>query len=132
MVGITACEGGTKNGTASAEIVKASDQPSAQAPAPVAAQAPAPAPAPVQIDPYSSTGTWMVPQEILPGTYRAMIADGENTGYYATCADYACEIEFDSDGGLISNDFMTGPGIIVIPPNAVSVELRDLVLTPMG
>ena len=86
-------------------------------------------------DPYSSDGTWLVPAEIQPGTYRAAIKPNwADSGYYKVCADYACDIDFDgSDAtGMISNDYMTGPGVVVIPPNAVSVELNDLILTRMS
>jgi hypothetical protein len=79
-------------------------------------------------DPYSSDGMWLVPSEIAPGTYRAAIKPNMfDSGYYAVCADYACE----PGPGMISNDYMIGPGIVVIPPSAVSVELNNLSLTRM-
>ena len=87
------------------------------------------APASAAPSPYSSDGTWLVPSEIAPGTYRTALASGESMGYYATCADFACEI---GTPGFITNDNLRGPGIVVVPPNAVSIELRGLVLTRMG
>ena len=78
-------------------------------------------------DPYSSDGTWLVPTEITPGTYR--VASTGSLGYSKVCADYTCEIGTD---GFISNDLYQGPGVLVIPSNAVSVQLSDVSLTRMS
>lgn len=81
-------------------------------------------------DPYSSTGTWLVPDEIKPGTYRVNLNPGEDSGYGAVCGDYECN-PF-GEPGMLSNDNYYGPGVMVIPPSAVSVELKRINLTPMG
>lgn len=75
-------------------------------------------------DPYSSDGTWLVPSEIAPGTYRAAVKPGSfaGMGYYKTCADYTCEIGTD---GFIDNGLLQGPGIVLVPSNAVSVKNID-------
>ena len=80
-------------------------------------------------DPYSSTGTWLVPDEIAPGTYRVSLQPGESNGYGAVCGDYECD-PF-GQPGIISNDNYYGPGIMVVPQSAVSVELKRIALTPM-
>ena len=36
-------------------------------------------------DPYSSDGTWLVPAEIAPGTYRVASTTADS-GYYKVCA----------------------------------------------
>ena len=82
------------------------------------------------VDPYSSTGTWLVPDEVAPGTYRVNLQPGERHGYGAVCGDYECD-PF-GEPGMISNDNYSGPGVMVIPPSAVSVELKRITLTPMG
>ena len=89
-----------------------------------------PPPAP-KTDPYTTSGTWLVPSEIAPGTYKVTPTD--STGYVATCADLACEIDFDGSDftGLIDNKLVTGKAAyLVIPAHAVAVELRDVTLTP--
>ena len=81
-------------------------------------------------NPYNSDGTWLVPTEIAPGTYRAVSNDGTGTGYYAVCGDYSCEPG--AGNSMISNDFFSGSSIIVVPPNAVSVELDGVALTRLS
>jgi len=81
------------------------------------------------VDPYSTTGTWLVPDEIAPGTYRVSLQPGERNGYGAVCGDYECD-PF-GDPGIISNDNYYGPGIMVVPQSAVSVEIKRITLTPM-
>jgi hypothetical protein len=70
-----------------------------------------------------------VPDEIAPGTYRVSLQPGERRGYGAVCGDYECD-PF-GEPGMISNDNYSGPGVMVIPPTAVSVELKRITLTPM-
>lgn len=82
------------------------------------------------VNPYNSTGTWLVPDEIAPGTYRVGLLPGESSGYGAVCGDYECD-PF-GEPGMISNDNYNGPGVMVVPPSAVSVELRNVALTPMS
>lgn len=84
---------------------------------------------PVKTDPYRTTGTWLVPAEIAPGTYRVDLQTGKTRGYSKTCADYTCEI---GTPGFINNELYSGRGILVIPANAVSVELSRITLTPMA
>ena len=79
------------------------------------------------VDPYSSTGTWLVPEEIAPGTYRVTLLSNRS-GYTAVCADFACR----PGPGMIGNDIHDGPGVLVVPPDAVAVELKNVELTPMG
>ena len=84
-------------------------------------------------DPYHSDGMWMVPSEITPGTYR-VTPTSSIEGYTATCADYTCRIDFDgSDAtGMIDNELYPGPGILVIPANAVMVKLQRVSLTRLS
>jgi len=82
------------------------------------------------VNPYSSTGTWLVPEEIAPGTYRVNLAPGEDHGYGAVCGDYECD-PF-GEPGMLSNDNYFGPGVMVIPESAVSVELKRITLTPIS
>jgi len=81
------------------------------------------------VDPYSTTGTWLVPDEIAPGTYRVSVHGDGKWGYGAVCGDYECD-PF-GEPGMISNDNYNGPGIMVVPQSAVSVETRNITLTPM-
>ena len=60
---------------------------------------------------------------------RAALAPGQSSGYHAICADYTCE---PNTPGFIRNELMSGPGVVVIPPNAVSIKLNNLILTPMA
>lgn len=83
---------------------------------------------PVKPDPYSTTGTWLVPGDIAPGTYRIQPIKASKTAYYAVCATYAC----DPGPGIIKNDLPDGPGVLVVPESAVAVELKNLTLTPMA
>lgn len=82
---------------------------------------------PVKTDPYRTTGTWLVPSEIAPGNYRVTVQPGQTRGYTATCSTLTCDI----GGGLMDNANYSGPGILVIHANAVSVELKRVILTPL-
>ena len=82
------------------------------------------------VNPYSSTGQWLVPDEIRPGTYRVSLSPGKSQGYGAVCGDYECN-PF-GEPGMIANDNYYGPGVMVVPQLAVMVELRNIILTPMG
>ncbi len=79
------------------------------------------------VDPYKSSGTWLVPEEIAPGTYRVLLGSSRLSGYTAVCADFACR----PGPEMIGNDIHDGPGVLVVPPDAVAVELRNVELTPM-
>lgn len=79
------------------------------------------------VDPYRSTGTWLVPEEISPGNYRVNLSSSRRSGYTAVCADLACR----PGPGMIGNDIHDGPGVLVVPPEAVAVELSNVELTPM-
>lgn len=81
------------------------------------------------VDPYSSNGTWQVPSQIPPGTYRTALAAWQTNGYYTICADCTCE---PNTPGFIRIDFLNGPGVVMIPPNAASIKLNNLILTPMA
>jgi hypothetical protein len=87
---------------------------------------------PVKVDPYTTTGTWLVPSEIAPGTYRVNLK-GAN-GYYEVCADLACDIDFDGDDstGMIDNAFLEGPGFVEIPAHAEAVTLRGVELVAVA
>lgn len=81
----------------------------------------------------TGSGVWFVPADIEPGTYRAYSTrdTGWNagTGYYAVCADAACEIDFDGSDytGLIDNGNLAGgPGLVVVPEHAAVVELSGV------
>jgi hypothetical protein len=43
------------------------------------------------------------------------------------CADLACR----PGPGMIGNDIYEGPGVLVVPPDAVAVELSNIELTLM-
>ena len=79
------------------------------------------------VDPYKSSGTWLVPEEIAPGNYRVILSSPRRSGYTAVCADFACR----PGPGMIGNDIHDGPGVLVVPPEAVAVELSNVELTPM-
>jgi len=79
------------------------------------------------VDPYKSSGTWLVPEEIAPGTYRVSLSSPQRSGYTAVCADYACR----PGPEMIGNDIHDGPGVLVVPPGAVAVELSNVELTLM-
>lgn len=82
------------------------------------------------MNPLETDGTWLVPEEIAPGTYRTSLNDGIfAVGYAKVCADDACQI---GTPGFIDNDVFNGPGILVVPPNAVSVEINNITLVPMA
>lgn len=86
------------------------------------------------VDPLVTDGTYLVGSEIQPGTYRVVPAEnlfGE-MGYWARCADLACEVDMDGldSTGLITNEIVQGPGFLVVEQTDVAVELRGLVLTP--
>lgn len=81
---------------------------------------------PDSIDPYSSTGTWLVPSEILPGRYRATVKPGVDSGYYMVCASYGCDAF--GNGEFVTNGYFSGSSIFVVPDYAVSVELHDVTL----
>lgn len=84
----------------------------------------------VPVNPYSSNGQWLVPDEIRPGNYRVSLQPGKSTGYGAVCGDFECN-PF-GEPGMLSNDNYSGPGVMVVPQSAVMVELRGIALTPMG
>lgn len=92
----------------------------------VAPPLPAP-PTPAAKDPYRSTGTWLVPSQIAYGEYRVTLTG--STGYWKLCGDLSCKLGTD---GFLDNEFLQGPGILVVPLNAVSIELRGVILTPLG
>ena len=82
---------------------------------------------PAPVDPYSSNGTWLVPSEIDYGTYKAT-STSDLFGYWALCADLACQ----PGPGMIQNEIVDASGYVVIGPDAVAVELDDIVLTRVG
>lgn len=81
-----------------------------------------------QVDPLSSTGTWLVPSQIPHGTYQITLNQEGRRGYWALCSDLMCE----PGAGMISNDLVNGPGYVVIGPDAVAVELSRVTLTPVA
>ncbi|MGW5514643.1 hypothetical protein [Nocardia africana] len=87
---------------------------------------------PPPVDPYSTNGTWLVPSEIAPGNYR-VIPKNSRGGYWETCADAGCDIDFDGSDhtGLIDNDNVDGPGVVNIPTWAYSIKLRNVRLAPI-
>ncbi|WP_328439200.1 hypothetical protein [Nocardia puris] len=87
--------------------------------------------APAKLDPLKSEGTWLVPGDIAPGTYR-VTPTGSFSGYVELCADLACEIDFDGSDytGMISNELYSGPGFLVVPDHAVAVTLQRVELEP--
>lgn len=93
-----------------------------------------PKPLTVESGPFTTgTGTWFVPSDIAPGTYRAYSTRESGivagTGYYAVCADAACEIDFDGSDytGLIDNGNLDGgPGLVVVPEHAATVQLSGV------
>jgi hypothetical protein len=52
-----------------------------------------------------------VPSEIARGTtYRAILALGSDSGYYKTCADFACNIDFDGSDARVDEFGSVGRG----------------------
>ena len=88
--------------------------------------------APDQLDPLVSDGTWMVPQDIPFGTYRTQSTDQGWAGYYYTCADLACEIDFDglTNTGRLDAQIVNGPGFLVLEEPVRFVHIERLILTP--
>lgn len=87
-------------------------------------------------DPYSNDGTWLIPEEILPGDYKVTpdTSSWRNSGYWELCADLACEIDMDGSDytGMIQNGAVTGQGYVTIPEYAVAITLDNVTLTPIG
>lgn len=75
--------------------------------------------------PGSGDGTWLVPSQILPGTYRAE-QTGSSSGYVALCSALRCDI---MAGEMIQNFIVDGPEYIVIPSYAASVKTQRVTLT---
>lgn len=76
---------------------------------------------------YNNDGTYRVGIEIQPGTYSYTVKKGN--GYWALCADVACEV----GEGMIGNDWIPtqgATGYLDIPTTAAFVELKDLALAP--
>lgn len=78
---------------------------------------------PAPVDPLSTNGTWLVPSEIGYGTYK-VTATSDWLANWTLCGNKSC-----SD--IIQIEIVDGPGYIEIGPDAVAVELDDVVLTPM-
>ncbi|TLF72885.1 hypothetical protein [Nocardia cyriacigeorgica] len=77
---------------------------------------------PVRADPYSSDGAWLIGSEIAPGNYR-VVPTSEFGGGWTLCATYGCG---PLDPGFIANDFLTGPGYVTIPADALLIELTNV------
>jgi hypothetical protein len=79
-------------------------------------------------DPLTADGSFRIgtaPGEIPPGTYNIELTG--SSGYYALCSDIPCKVT----EGMLSNDFMHGPGVVEIPPNAVLMkDKRGIILIP--
>ena len=75
----------------------------------------------------TTSGTFLVPTEISPGSYRVVSSDGTGTGYWETCAPYACE-----GSGIIDNDFFNNSSSMVVSSDAVAVKLDGVTLTKIG
>lgn len=81
-------------------------------------------------DPFSTNGTWRVPEQIPPGTYLATPRDaGPVFPYYEICATLGCD-PFGT-GEFIGNGMVEGPTYVQIPEGAVSVQIMDLTLAPV-
>lgn len=82
-------------------------------------------------DPYSTNGTWLVPAEIKPGTYRATYRPSpvRTKGYIQICADAACKI---GTPGFIDNYNFDNNEIVFVPDNAFSVKIESATLAPIG
>lgn len=80
------------------------------------------------LDPLTTDGTWLVPGDIAPGNYRVQVVSNFG-GYSEVCGDLACEI---GTRGFLGNELYNGPGVLVIPPDAVAVKIARITLTPMG
>jgi len=78
---------------------------------------------PAPVDPLSTNGTWLVPSEIGYGTYK-VTPTSDFLANWTLCGNLSC-----SD--IIQIEIVDGPGYIEIGPDAVAVELDDVVLTPM-
>lgn len=116
IIGLAACSTGPSSEVTSLP----SDAPHPGAPVVTPAKAPAKA------DPYTTDGTWKVPSEIVPGSYRVELKPGKTSGYTEVCSDVACKI----GKGMLSNDFLTASSTVDIPANAVMIKLRGVNLIP--
>ena len=97
--------------------------PTAAGPVDAAQVPPPPPPLP---NPLTSDGVWRVPEDIKPGTYRAVPTKSYG-GYFALCSDYTCAI----GTGMIRNEMVTGPEVFTIPETAASIKLSRLNLTSL-
>jgi hypothetical protein len=80
------------------------------------------------VGPHTDNGTFLVPTEVAPGTYRAEQRPGlGGVSYYEICATLGCDAF--GTGTLIANGIVDGTAYVVIPDDAVSVALTDLTLT---
>jgi len=76
----------------------------------------------------------LVPRDITPGTYFAQIQPGYSYGYFAVCGDYACDPDYGPNGIIHNGSMSLGRShaiVMVIPNNAVAVELTNATLTRM-
>lgn len=87
-------------------------------------------------NPLTTDGTWLVPSEVQPGDYRAVVEEDAfgNLGYVEVCADAACEIDMDGSNatGLIDNYAVQGSSIVHIPQGAFSVKITSADLKPLN
>lgn len=120
-----------------AAIAAPSDEPDAIATpsvptneAPVALPEPAPS-----ADPLTTSGTWLVGEEIQPGSYKVIPNGPSGMGYIARCSAAACSMQGNGGGVLgdiLENKAVQGPAYIDILPTDVAVQTSFVTLEPVG
>ncbi len=77
----------------------------------------------------------LVPSDVTPGVYMVTIEPGRDYAYFAVCGDYACDAKCRC-GSIIHNGNLDPDRsraiVMVVPPNAVSVEVTNAILTKMA
>lgn len=75
------------------------------------------------INPLTSDGGWLVPQEIKPGVYTATVRDDESNGLIRTCRDTRC-------ADVIEELVIPFQRLVSIPAETAAVVVVNLDLIP--